>query len=134
MMMNKDIETEFKTVYDEGEVVAENSYHQPDKAKRCKCTNTTKKGAYREVVVEYNNKKYFYLHQNLIMVKLSPSKFMISNAGYKTELTKRTLNKMLPSEFKIKQKDKEWYINIGNTTLDFYNGMIIDINADYEKN
>jgi len=133
-MMNKDIETEFETVYHEGKVVAEDSYHQPDKAKRCKCTNTTKKGAYREVVVEHNDKEYFYLHQNLIMVKLSPSKFMISNAGYKTKLTKRTLNEMLPSGFKIKQRDCDWYVDTGNTMLDFYNGMIIDINTDYKEN
>jgi len=132
--MNEYMDNDFSTVYEQGEVISEDSYHQPDKEKRCDCDNTTRKGAYRDVVVKYKGNTYFFLHQNLIMVKLSPSRFMISNAGYKTKLTKKTLNGMLPSGLKIKQRDYDWYIDTGDGMLDFYNGMTIDINTINEEN
>jgi len=125
--MNEYMDNDFSTVYEQGEVISEDSYHQPDKEKRCDCDNTTRKGAYRDVVVKYKGNTYFFLHQNLIMVKLSPSRFMISNAGYKTKLTKRTLNRMLPSKYKIIQRDKDWYIEIGEERKKFRNGMVVSI-------
>jgi len=125
--MNEYMDNDFSTVYEQGEVISEDSYHQPDKEHRCDCDNTTRKGAYREVVIEYDGNTYFFLHQNLIMVKLSPSRFMISNAGYKTKPTKRTLNRMLPSGLKIKQRDKDWYIEIGEERKKFRNGMVVSI-------
>jgi len=125
--MIDDIETKFSTVYEQGEVISKNTYHQPDKEGKCDCTNTTAKGAYREVVVNHNDNTYFYLHQNLIMVKLSPSKFVISNAGYKTKLTKKTLNKILPSGFKISQRDYDWYVDTGEEREEFKNGMVLTI-------
>jgi hypothetical protein len=125
--MNEYMDNDFSTVYEQGEVISEDSYHQPDKEQRCDCDNTTRKGAYIHVVVEYKDNTYFFLHQNLIMVKLSPSRFMISNAGYKTRLTKRTLNRMLPSKFKIIQRDKDWYIEIGEERKKFRNGMVVSI-------
>lgn len=122
-----DTDIDFNTMYSKGDVVAKDGYHQPDKEQRCKCDNTTKKGAYKEVVIEYEGKKYFYLHQNPIMVKMSPSKFVVSSAGHKTELTKRTLNRILPSKFKIIQRDKEWYIEIGEERKEFKDGMVVTI-------
>lgn len=121
------IETEFEDVYDKGTVVKEFSYHQPGKEFNCGCELMTTKGAYRDIVIDYEGYRYYYLHQNLIAIADEPDTYYLSNAGHETKTTKDRLRRILPSEITLFQENKEWYIEQDGERREFENGMKVEV-------
>ncbi|EGQ44159.1 MAG: hypothetical protein J07AB43_02180, partial [Candidatus Nanosalina sp. J07AB43] len=121
---------DFETLYDKGAVVREESYHQPGRDYECGCINITDKGAYRITVIDYNSNRHFYLHQNLIAIRYNNTEFKLRHADHKTKLTKRTLNKILPSTVDVFQLDKQWYVEVNGERKEFENGVRIDLKTE----
>lgn len=106
----------YQQAVEKGEVVSESNYHQPNArgfrghARGCGCTLTTEKGAYRDTVVEIDDKTLHFYHQNHIATKHSDGSVTVWNRGYETSTTKERLNRIIPSGYYIRQEDFVWYV------------------------
>lgn len=123
------IETEFEDVYDKGTVVKEFDYHQPDKGLNCNCDLVTSKGAYRNTIIDYQGYRYYYLHQNLIVLTDRSGTYYLSNAGYETKTTREGIRSILPPELTLIQEDYDWYIEQDGERREFENGMKVEVNT-----
>lgn len=131
--MTEDIETDFETVYENGEVLLEENYHNKDRIENagCGCTLTTDKGAYRDVVVEYDSYKYYFYHQTPVVVDLGNNYYILSNGGWSTETswstrtTRNRINKWTPSLIEVEHRDSDWYVKVGNEEREFSSGMVV---------
>lgn len=127
------INIDFKKIYDDGEVLKEESYHQPQKSGEptCGCSLTTSDGAYRDVVVKYDGDKYYFYHQTAVVIKSAPYKYQLNNGGYKTKSTKRRINTITPSGYKLKSIDTTWHIVYPDDSKDeFMNGKVLNVAED----
>lgn len=122
------IEEDFFVVRENGEVISKDGYHQPDKRSGyyCGCENTTSKGAYRDVVIDYDGFRYYFYHQTAVVVKLSSHEYWINNGGYKTKTTKERISGYLPKEYRLRQVDYDWYVDTPDGKVDFERRMVID--------
>jgi len=101
-------------------------YHQ---CRNCRCTLTTRKGAYRDVIVTFDDIEVVYYHQNPVIIK-SDTQIKISSCGHKTKTTKERINDHLPHGYYVRQEDYVWYLEKPNNTREeFYDGMTIDKNG-----
>ena len=124
-----DIETDFDTVYSEGEVVNEREYHQPEGRtgpRACKCDNTTEKGAYRDVSVEYDGLEYHFYHQTPVVVKIGESTCRLDKGGWDTKSTKDRLNHVSPNWITVKGALDDLRVIIDGEEQDFHSGMIVE--------
>jgi len=98
-------------------------YHQ---CRNCNCTLTTRKGAYRDVIVTFDDVTVVYYHQNPVVIK-SDNQIKISSCGYKTKTTKERINDHLPSGFYVRQEDYTWYLEKPDSErVEFYDGITIN--------
>lgn len=125
MEINKDLELDFNMIIDQARILYEGGYHKPSDI-GCGCVNTTAKGAYRDVILLYEYKKYYFYHQTAVLVELDEQTWLLNNGGYKTKSTKARINKFTPDNIELKQKDGEWNVNVDGETLEFKNRMIIN--------
>lgn len=120
----------FNKATSEGEVKEKDGYHKPNNQRRpdfnCGCSKTTKKGAYRDVVVEYKDLTIYYYHQSPVVVKSVEGDLSISSCGYKTSTTKQRINQYLPKGFRVYQEDFDWYLSTPDGEKDFEDGMKLD--------
>lgn len=119
----------FSKARSKGEVVEKDGYHQPNTQRRadfrCGCSKTTDKGAYRDVIVEYEDLTIYFYHQHPVVVKTDEGDLSISSCGYHTRTTKQRINQHLPSGFRVYQEDFEWYLSTPEETRDFKDGMTV---------
>lgn len=117
----------FFDILEKGKIISKGGYHQ---GFSCTCKNTTSKGSYKDIVIEYDNKTLYYYHQNCIMIKEGNS-YILDNCGFLTVTTKDRLCEYMPDNYFIFQKQYKWYIadrskqypwNKDNR-IDFYNGI-----------
>jgi len=115
-----------------GEVVSEESYHQPNArgfrghARGCGCKLTTENGAYRDTVVEIDGEIFHYYHQNHIATKHKDGSVTVWNRGYETSTTKERLNNIAPKGYYIRQEDFDWYVEPPEgERYKFENGMTL---------
>lgn len=118
-----------------GEVINKEGYHKPDnygpftRPRGCGCDKTTPKGAYRDVSVRLKDGTivHFY-HQSPVVVEQPDGNYQISSCGYHTSTTKERINRYIPSQFFIRQRDFEWYVEKdGETVKDFKDRMVLEI-------
>ena len=64
---------------------------------------------------------------NIIIV--DGEQIKLNTDGYRTNHTKNCINDFLPDGYNLYQKDFTWYVKTPNTTLDFYDNMVIEING-----
>ena len=125
--MTEDIETDFETVCENGEVLAKESYHNKERIENggCGCSLTTDKGAYRDVVVEYDGYTYHFYHQTPVVINLGNDRYMLRNGGYTTKSTKSRINGWTPSKIKVVQRDHDWYVEKDGEERKFFSGMVV---------
>lgn len=119
----------------EGRVVERDGWHSLDERRSlhghhpgCGCRKTTDKGAYRDVSVEMpDGRVIHYYHQSPVVVELPDGRLRLSSCGYRTATTKERINRHLPSGYFVRQRDFEWYLEMGNYTVDFEDGMVVDL-------
>jgi len=124
---------DFEKIYNDGEVLSEKSYHQPDKSggPTCGCSTTTSEGAYRHVKVDYNGNRYYFYHQTAVVIKMSPYLYQLNNGGHKTKSTKSSINSILPSGYKVKSIDETWNLTYPDDSKDeFLNGKVLNVAED----
>lgn len=121
-------ETDFHEVVDNGNVVEKDSYHQPDERNmnHCGCDLTTSKGAYRDVIVEYDDITYYFYHQTPVVLQVMENKYVLNNGGYKTKSTRKRINQRTPSNVDISKSGGRWFVKIGKHNYRYINGMMID--------
>ena len=123
--MIQGIKSDFDTVYNNGTVVEEHGYHQPDKEGRCECENTTRKGSYKYVFVNYNGRTYYFYHQSAVVIALDDGREILDNHGYYNKSTKAAMNQYTTSDIKLYSEDCTWYVDVGSKTFEFSNRMVV---------
>lgn len=118
----------FKVAIEKGEIINKGGYHQPNNyspfQKSCGCSLTTEKGAYRDTSVDLGDMVVHYYHQTPVVAK-KDNKIWLNNGGYYTSTTKERINRYSP--FKVYQRDYEWYVSVNDETLEFKNGMELEV-------
>jgi len=51
----------------------------------------------------------------------------LNTSGFKTNHTKNCMNDLLPSGYRVFQKDFKWYVKTPRVTLDFEDNMILEV-------
>lgn len=118
------IETNYSTVIENCEVLKKSGRHTHESM--CDCDFDAPLGQYRDVVVEYEDRKYIFYHSTAIVVELANDNLRLSNGGWTTKSTKERINRHLPGDFKLIQRDSSWYIEMGDERVDFSSGIVID--------
>lgn len=124
-----EIETDFDVVYSEGEIVNERGYHQPKKRsgpKSCGCSNTTDKGAYKDVLVKYQGMTYHFFHETPVVIEIDDSRCRLDKGGWDTRSTKDRLKYNSPAWIKIEGALDDLTVVIDDEKEDFYSGMIVE--------
>lgn len=124
-----DIPTNFRRVYDGGDVVEEINYHQPDQRtgpNACKCDNTTDKGAYRDVVVEYEGMTYHFYHQTPVVIEIDDDKCRLDKGGWDTISTRDRLKHSSPRWVTVKGAPDNLRVIVDDKEIDFHSGMIVE--------
>ena len=82
----------------------------------------TFKGNNRATTIIDNN-QHFILHSTSIVIKKENSIVLNSN-GYMTNTTKNAMNEVGEFlKFNVYQKNKNWYVNYNDETLDYTDNM-----------
>jgi hypothetical protein len=124
-----EIETNFKVVYSGGEVITETGYHQPEKrsgVKSCGCSNTTDKGAYKDVMVEYRGMTYHFFHETPVVIEIDDSTCRLDKGGWDTRSTKDRLKHNSPTWIDIEGALDDLSVVVDGEKEDFYSGMIVE--------
>jgi len=66
---------------------------------------------------------------NTVIVVIQNNEILLNSGGYKTRHTKNCINDILPSGYKLFQKDFEWFVELyeTNTTIPFTDNMTITV-------
>lgn len=120
----------FSTAVEEGEKTHEEGYHQPGQrvhGRRCGCSLTTSKGAYRDVTAEMpDGRTVHFYHQSPIVVKSPSGMYRASHYGYDTSsTTKERLNLYLPSGYHVYQEDYQWYLTTPEGEVEWNDPMYL---------
>jgi len=118
-----DIETNYKTVVNNGEVLHKAGWH--DETSMCDCNFDSKHGNYRDVEVVYDGYHYVFYHSTPIVVESEGGLYRLSRGGWKTKTTKDRINEHIPSQYQLVQRDYVWYVETDESTTDFHSGMVI---------
>lgn len=115
-----------KEYYDKSnKIINESGYHQMH---QCSCVKTTRKGSYRDVIVELpNGDRVYYYHQHAIVKRMADSKVIIDSCGYRTMTTLERINRYLHHS-RVYQSKWVWYFVEGNKWKDgikIYDGMTV---------
>jgi hypothetical protein len=118
----------FHEVCDTGKVVHRGGWHKPGQYPRrlpdCGCTKTTDKGAYRDVVVEYESATVYYYHQSAVVIEY-PDCYRVSSCGWQTSTTKERISRHLPTGYRVRQIDFDWYLETPDERREFHDAMFI---------
>ena len=112
-MSSSNIEQDFQHIFENGEVVFKDGYHQPQHAGgtvKCGCDLMTDKGSYRHIKVNYSGVKFYFYHQTAIVRKISSDNYVITDGGYDTWSTRQRIKKYLPQWINLKRVDGETYV------------------------
>lgn len=72
-----------------------------------------------------NNQTHFILHSTSIAIK-SDEGIILNNGGYFSNITKKAMNEVGEIfNFKVYQKNYNWFVDYNNETLEYSNGMIL---------
>jgi hypothetical protein len=118
----------FHEVCDSGTVVHRDGWHKPGQYPRrlpdCGCTKTTDKGAYRDVIVEFKGATVYYYHQSPVVIEY-PDCYRVSSCGWQTATTKERISRHLPTGYRVRQIDFEWYMEKPNCREQFHDGLFV---------
>ena len=66
---------------------------------------------------------------NTVIVVIQNNEILLNSGGYKTRHTKNCINDILPSGYRLFQKDFEWFVELyeTNTTIPFTDNMTITV-------
>lgn len=119
----------FKVAYESGELLNKEGYHKPNSQNyrwlNCGCSKTTDKGTYRDFSIKLDNGMFVHYYHQTPVVAEKDGKVWLNNGGYKTSSTKERINRYSP--FRVFQEDFTWYVNYEDETLEFENGMVLEI-------
>lgn len=65
------------------------------------------------------------LHYTVIVTYFRDGRIQINSGGHRTKTTKQRLNQLLPHGVGIHQKNFDWYVSAGDSTVPFRDGMIL---------
>lgn len=66
------------------------------------------------------------LHNTDVVTFTQNGEYILDTGGYFSNTTKDRLNRYTPSYIDIYQRDYEWFVDVGEETRDFENGMRIE--------
>jgi hypothetical protein len=69
---------------------------------------------------------YYFFHTTPVFA-IFGNKIRLDSGGWKTKSTKRRINKELPKNYKLKQRNNEWIVITPDDELEFEDGMTIDL-------
>lgn len=64
-------------------------------------------------------------HYTVIVTYFRDGRIQINSGGHHTKTTKQRLNQLLPHGVGIHQKNFDWYVSAGDSTIPFRDGMIL---------
>ena len=76
--------------------------------------------------IKDENKRIIRLHSTNIL-EFDDNQVKLDSGGWETVTTKDRMNKYLPNDIKVFQKDYKWYVSYHGTGLDFKDGMVLDL-------
>jgi len=122
--MSKNIDTDYKRVVSNGEVISKkNSHHW---SIDCDCSKDAPLANPRDIVVEYDGCTYHFYHSTPVFTSFG-NYIRLDSGGSKTKSTKRRINNELPKGYKLKQRDNEWIVETPDDRLLFKDGMVIQL-------
>jgi len=119
-----EIETEYTTVVEEGNVVRKSGRH--NNRSGCDCEFDAKLGQYRDTVIDYKGKRYKFYHNTPIVIGLEDGRVRLENGGWKTWSTKSRIKEFTPKWIDLYQSDECWYVETDADTFVFKNGMVLE--------
>lgn len=128
MQTKFDIETDYKKVVSNGQVLSKRSHHNEDTGTNCDCDFDAPQGNYRDVTVEYEGRKYHFYHSTAVVIELGDNKYRLSNGTWTTKSTKERINRYLPGfSHTVRSKGGSWVVETPEGDIEFKNGMVIEI-------
>lgn len=126
MRLEHDIETDYETVINGGQVLTKRSPH--NSGTNCDCDMSAPQARYRDVTIEYEGRKYHYYHSTPVVIELEDNKYRLTNGTWTTMSTKERINRYLPgTSYKVRSKGGDWVVETPDGDIEFKNGMVIEI-------
>lgn len=104
-----DKEYPFKDIFynKDNKIISQIDYHY---GSQCTCEKTTKKGSYRDVIIDLpNGVRLYYYHQHCIMRRIG-NKVIIDSCGFRTLTTRERVDRYLENN-RIAQDKFRWYLS-----------------------
>jgi hypothetical protein len=70
--------------------------------------------------------KVTILYRTKILIEAPDGTLTLSTGGFKTATTKDRLNRSLPPQIHVCQRDYEWFVNTSTRHIPFEDGMVIN--------
>jgi len=87
-------------------------------------------GKHRTSIINDNNQLLVTYHSTVVVKVINDRYVVLKSGGWLTPTTKRRMNQASNEyrlNFRVFQKGWVWFVETPNSTIEYYEGMIIDI-------